>query len=85
MTYRFTVYLEDVEGLTEDAADRLFEAGCDDGTPFSRSGEAAVGFDRDAESLEAAMRSAVANVRAAGYGVSRVEVDPADVPLAATA
>lgn len=43
MTYRFTPFLEDVEVMTDEVADRLFEAGCNDATPFSRSGEAAVG------------------------------------------
>ena len=82
MTYGFTVYLAGVEQIDEEIADRLFAAGCDDGTPVSRDRRAAVGFDRDAPSLEAAIASAVADVRAAGFDVGRVELDPADLPAA---
>ncbi len=85
MTYRFTLFLDGVERLDDAAADVLYEAGCDDGTPFSRCGEAGVGFDREADTLEAAIVSAVSNVRDAGFAVDRVEVDPADVPAALSA
>lgn len=80
MTYGFTVYLQGVSAVTDELTERLFDSGCDDATPVSRNGEAAVGFDRDAASLEAAIASAVADVRAAGFAVSRVELDPADLP-----
>jgi hypothetical protein len=83
MTYGFTVYLKSVTAVTDDLANRLFESGCDDGTPFSRDGEVAIGFDRDAPSLEAAIASAVADVRSAGFAVSRIELDPADLPAIA--
>jgi hypothetical protein len=53
----------------------LFAAGCDDGTPASCHGLAWVHFDREAASLEDAIRSAVAQVRAAGLAVSKVELD----------
>jgi len=34
-TYEFNVVLKDVSEVTDDQADRLFKAGCDDGTPAS--------------------------------------------------
>ena len=85
MIHRFTLYFDGVDELTDDLIERLYEAGLDDGTPFQHGGEVGVGVDREAASLETAMASALADARAAGCEVSRVEVDPADVPLAATA
>jgi hypothetical protein len=55
----FQLVLVDVKVMTEAVADSLYEAGCDDGTPFSSQGIAAVGFSREAASLEEAVRSAM--------------------------
>jgi hypothetical protein len=74
-TYEFDVVLKDVSELTDDQADRLFIAGCDDGTPASCQGKAWVHFDREAVSLEKAISSAVGQVQAAGFVVSKVELD----------
>jgi len=74
MTYGFGIILK-VDEITEDDANRLFEAGCDDGTVVSRCGVAQVLFDREAPTLEAAIRSAIANVEGAGFVVSRVEIE----------
>jgi hypothetical protein len=54
-----------------DQADALFAAGCDDGTPASSQGLAWIHFDREAASLEEAIRSAVINVQAAGLTVPK--------------
>ena len=77
MTYEFDVVLKEVREVTDDQADALFEAGCDDGTPVSCNGLAWVHFDRDADSLETVVRQAVAQVRSAGLDVSKVELDVA--------
>jgi hypothetical protein len=74
-TYEFDVHLKGVSEVTDAQADTLFAAGCDDGTPTSCDGVAWVHFDREAASLEAAIASAVAQVRAAGFTVSKVELD----------
>ena len=74
-TYGFDIFLKDVLELTDDHADALFKAGCDDGTPACSNGAAWIHFDRDAQSLEEAIRSAVAQVRAAGFQVSKIELD----------
>ena len=74
-TYEFDVVLKDVAEVTDDQADALFATGCDDGTPASSDGVAWVHFDRGATSLEEAIRSAVAQVQAAGFVVSKVELD----------
>ena len=74
-TYEFDVVLKDTNEVSDGQADALFAAGCDDGTPASGDGMAWVHFDREASSLEEAIRSAVAQVRAAGFKASKVELD----------
>jgi hypothetical protein len=78
-TFEFQVILGDVDVATGAMAEALYEAGCDDGTLFSSAGEAAIGFSREASSLEEAVRSAIADVTRAGYSTSRVE--PADASV----
>ena len=73
--YEFTLILEEPLDLTEDIADELFEAGCDDGTPGICNGVFSIGFHREANSLEEAIRSAITNVKSAGYEVERVEIE----------
>ncbi len=70
-TYDFQLVLGNVDVMTDEIADSLFEAGCDDGTPFSSQGVAAIGFSREANSLEEAIRSAIASVNKAGFLVSQ--------------
>lgn len=82
-TYHFTVILAGVDEMSEDLAEALFEAGCDDGSPWSSGGVAAIGFDREAESFEQAVRSAIADVQKAGCHVAWVKIEPDD--LAGTA
>ena len=71
--HEFQLILADVDEITDEMSNALYEAGCDDGTPFSSEGIAAVGFTREAVSLDEAIRSAIADVRQAGYAVRRVE------------
>jgi hypothetical protein len=61
--------------LTEEVADELYEAGCDDGTPGTCNGVFSIDFHREADSLESAIRSAIANVTSAGHEVERVEIE----------
>jgi hypothetical protein len=74
-TYDFVVVLRGASELTPELADRLFAAGCDDGTPSQRCGVVQVGFSREATDLESAIRSAIANVMAAGCTVERVQIE----------
>ena len=74
--YDFQLVLSNVSAVSEEIADALYDAGCDDGTPFCSQGIASVGFSRDAGSLEKAVRSAIADVSKAGFSITRVE--PAD-------
>jgi hypothetical protein len=73
--YDFTLILTEPLELTDDLADALFAAGCDDGTPGTCNGVLSIDFHREAESLEEAIRSAIADLRTAGYEVARVEID----------
>jgi hypothetical protein len=79
-TYDFTLILSSPTELTEEFADKLFAAGCSDGTPSSSAGTLSIDFSRDATDLESAIRSAVSNVATAGGVVGRVEID-ADAPV----
>ena len=74
--YEFTLILKGPLELTEQIADDLFAAGCDDGTPGTTNGEFIIDFHREAASLEAAIHSAVGNVRAAGFAIERIELQP---------
>ena len=73
--YVFTLILKGSLDLSEEIADELFAAGCDDGTPGTCEGVFSIDFHRKADSLEEAIRSAIANVKAAGYEVERVEIE----------
>ena len=79
--YEFTLILAGDIELTDDLADRLYEAGCDDGSPGMCEGIVSIDFHREANSLESAIRSAIAQVTAAGCTVSRVEMDAGAVAL----
>ena len=75
MKYDFTVVLKDAPELTVELADRLFAAGCEDGSPGMCAGITSIDFHRSAPTLEDAIRSAVANIASAGCVVARVEID----------
>jgi hypothetical protein len=79
--YEFTLILSGPLELTEEIADELFEAGCDDGTPGTCEGVFSIDFHREASSLEEAIRSAIANVKSAGYEVKRIEMEAEAVAL----
>ena len=73
--YEFTLILKGQLELTEEIADALFEAGCDDGSPGICNGVFSIDFHRKANSLEEAIRSTIANVNSTGYEVERVEIE----------
>ncbi len=73
MEHDFTLVLTGLHKISQEATDKLFEAGCDDATLSVRAGRAYLTFTREAESLRAAIVAAIRDVRAAGYGVLRVD------------
>lgn len=73
--HEFALVLATPEESEEDA-NRLYEAGCADGSISTSGGVTRIDFHRRAPSLEHAIRSAIANVQAAGFRVSQVQLEP---------
>ena len=73
--YDFTLLLSGSVELTEDVADALFAAGCDDGTPGTCDGVFSIDFHREAHALEEAIQTAIADVKSASYEVDQVEIE----------
>lgn len=82
MKYQISLILT-AHDVTDEQADRLFEAGCDDGSILSRNDTTMVQFDRDASTLDEALTSAIRDVEGAGFQVARVEIDRHEVPQTA--
>jgi len=72
-THEFRLVLANKTDLSLDEADALHEAGCDDATFGGCDGVVYGVFHREADTLEHAIRSAVADVQQAGFTVARVE------------
>ena len=75
-TYWSHVFLSDIDVMTDEIAEALFEAGCEDGLPSSSEGLAQVYFAREADSLESAISSALGEIKRAGFEFSKVEIAP---------
>jgi hypothetical protein len=73
MPHEFTLILS-IPNVSDEQCNALFEAGCDDGTISTSQGVTRIDFDREAATLEDAIRSAIANVKAAGLQAIRVEL-----------
>jgi hypothetical protein len=79
MKYEFSLILAECEVSDEDA-DRLYEAGCDDASLLTRDGVTRLQFDRHASNLDQALASAIQSVERAGLAVARVEIERHEVP-----
>jgi hypothetical protein len=66
MNWEFTLELTGIKDLTAELADSLFRAGCSDATFGKSEGKLWLDFDREAESLEEAVTTAMNDVRKAG-------------------
>lgn len=75
-TFEFSIIAHGVDPHADDFEDRFFEAGCDDATLSLQRGLMIADFAREAESLSAAIASALQNAWAAGAEITRVEPDP---------
>jgi hypothetical protein len=73
-SFTFTLVLAGVTEITDDIANALYDAGCSDAGVGSCEGIVSIDFDREAESLSAAIGSAVADVERAGFKVARIDV-----------
>jgi hypothetical protein len=65
---------------TDDDADRLYGI-FNDGTISTIAGTPQIHFHRESTSLEEALRSAINDVRRAGFDVARVEMEPNAVSI----
>ncbi len=73
--HEFTLILATPEESEEDA-NRLYEAGCSDGSISTSGGVTRIDFHRKAPTLEDALRSAIANVQSADFQVAQVQLQP---------
>lgn len=71
--FDFKLVLRQTE-IDEAQADALY-ARCKDGTLISDGSVTYMDSDRQANSLDQAVRSAIADIKAAGFQVARVEID----------
>lgn len=71
--FRFTLVVEGRDLQTDRVVDALFEAGCDDALVGRSEGVQFLDFDREAGSVDEAVRSAVADVESVeGLMVARL-------------
>ena len=71
--FDFKVVLDQTE-IDEREADALY-ARCKDGTLITSEGVTYMDFDRQADSLDEAVRSAVSDIHAAGFHAVRIEIE----------
>lgn len=81
--HNFVLVLCCVSEPVDTIEDALFESGCDDAILSSRNGVTYLEFDRKAETLQAAILSAVLDVEKTEVGVKVVRVEPGDFVNAA--
>jgi hypothetical protein len=77
--WSFRLVLEAAAEMTEGMAEALYGAGCGDATLGQQFGEVFLDFDREAPSLDEAVRGAVMDVESAGFKVTRILVDVREV------
>lgn len=80
MRFDFTMILAPETDLSEDTAEALFAAGCDDCTPVVSNGVPLLYFHREAANMHEAIRSAVANVEQAGCKVAEIRIEAEALP-----
>lgn len=81
--YRFSVIVPAAAMTHEeilDATDTLGNAGCTDASIRGHADGMELLFERTADSLQAAISSAISDVEQAGYGVSKVEMERESIP-----
>jgi predicted DNA-binding transcriptional regulator AlpA len=74
--FEFSIIASGLDPEADGFADRFFDAGCDDATISFQKGCIIAYFTREAESIEAAIATAVGDVGRAGARIDRIEPDP---------
>lgn len=81
--YRFSVIVPTAEMTHDeilDATDALGDAGCTDASIRARANGMELLFERTADSLQAAISSAISDVEQAGFRVSKLEMQRESIP-----
>ena len=65
--YHFTILIRDASAETENLEDRLFAAGCDDALVCFHNQTVYLEFDRESESADLAIQTALADIKKAGF------------------
>ncbi|MCW8409597.1 hypothetical protein OQJ13_11510 [Legionella sp. PATHC035] len=74
--YQFTLILDGVDENTPGLEDTLFESGCDDALVNYKNGTVYLDFDREGESLEHTIISAIKNIESTNLGARIISVAP---------
>ena len=74
--HSFTLILSAFEEITDEIETALFEAGCNDALLGIHAGSPYLAFDREAKSLELAIRSAIKSVEGCSPKIEVVRVVP---------
>jgi len=77
--FSFTLWLADDPRDIDEWSHAVYEAGGNDSTCGVSNGQLFAAFDREAATLEGAIRSAHEHVRAAGLRVMRCEMEEAEM------
>lgn len=74
-SYQFTLILEGIDETTPGLEDSIFEAGCQDALINYKNGTVYLDFDREGESLENAIITAIKDIESANIRtkISRIE------------
>ena len=78
-SYSFTLILTNVDQQTAGLEDSLYESGCDDALINFRNNTVYLDFDREADSLEDAVMSAIQAVESSSVGAKVAGVTPEDL------
>jgi hypothetical protein len=79
--YYFVLVLSGVNEYTEGLEDALFEAGCDDALISYKNGVVCLDFDREANSLDQAILSAIKDIETSGVGAKANHIEGAFVTI----
>lgn len=75
-TFEFSVIASGLDPSADNFEAQFYDNGCDDALVSFQNGHIIIDFARDAETMDDAISSAVANVAATGAHIDRVEPDP---------
>ena len=79
MIWDFEIFIRDLSEFSDDQAEALYgTAGCNDGLLASSNGRASISFGREAPTLQAAIASAIADIKSVGLIPGSVLIEDID-------